>query len=103
MQIVDVKHFHERRGIGRVYGWQTISASDARRLPDPRLRCPECKGGIRLFAGSENGRMPERGEHKDRNPGCSLGDCFDGNRHLATLPIEPEQDSYVEQSNSDKH
>jgi hypothetical protein len=94
MTVVDVKHHHERQGIGRVYGWQTISASAARRLADPRLRCPECKGAIGLYAASENKRMPERGEHKVRNYGCSLGDCFDGTPRLATLAIEPELESY---------
>ena len=94
MIIVDVKHHHERSGVGRVYGWHTVPASFAMRMADPRLRCPECKGAIGLYASSDNGRMPERGEHKMRNPGCSLGDCFDGMTRSASLPIEPEQDSY---------
>ena len=94
MLVVDVKHHHEREGIGRVYGWHTIAASEARRLADPRLQCPECKGAIGLFAASDNKRMPERGEHKVRNIGCSLGDCYGGTFRLANFPIEPEQDSY---------
>ena len=94
MTIVDVKHHHEKAGNGRFFGWHTIAASAARKLADPRLRCPECKGAVGLYAASLNKRMPDRGEHKVRNPGCSLGDCFDGNPRMASLPIEPEESSY---------
>ena len=94
---VDVKHHHTRPGIGKVYGWQTLTASAAIRMADPRLRCPACKGAIGLYSGSDNGRMPERGEHRVRNQGCPLGDCYDGNFRIASLPIEPEQESYSDE------
>ncbi len=94
MRIVDVKHMHKRPGLGRVYGWHTVAASIAIRMADPRLRCPECKGAVGLYSSSENGRMPERAEHRQRNEGCSLGDCFDGTLRTASLAIEPEEESY---------
>jgi hypothetical protein len=96
MLIVDVKHHHERARTGRAFGWHTIAASAARRLADPRLRCPECKGAVGLFSSSANGKMPERAEHKSRNPGCTLGDCFDGLKRMASLPIEEDQESYAD-------
>lgn len=77
----------------RQYAWVTISADEALKLAEPRLRCPECKGAIGLFRRSEDGAKPNRGEHKKKNPGCSLGDCFDGAPRMAANPIEPNQES----------
>jgi hypothetical protein len=93
MNIVDVKQFVSCSDGGRRYAWNTISADEALKIAEPRLRCPECKGAISLFRRSEDDAMPNRGEHKKRNPGCSLGDCFDGVRRLAANPIEPDQES----------
>ena len=93
MEIVDVKQHLNLDG-KRIYAWKTFRASEARRLADPRLRCPECFGAIGLFASSVNKRMPERGEHRQRNPGCTLGDCYDGEpKRIHKFPIEPDQKS----------
>jgi len=93
MRVVDVKQFVSTRDGSRKYAWTTVSADEALKLAEPRLRCPECKGAIGLFRRSEDGAMPNRGEHKKRNPGCSLGDCFDGVRKTAINPIEPNEES----------
>jgi hypothetical protein len=97
MQIVDVKQFATLPDGSRNYAWQTISAVDALKLAEPRLRCPECKGAVGLFRASSNEALPDRAEHKKRNPGCSLGDCFDGIKRQATSPIEPDEKSINEQ------
>jgi len=95
MRIVDVKQFVSLAGGTRQYMWNTIAAEDALKLAEPRLRCPECKGAIGLYRRSEDGAMPNRGEHKARNRGCSLGDCFDGIRRMAANPIEPNEESML--------
>jgi len=93
MKIVDVKQFVSDSGGSRRYVWSTITADEALKLAEPRLRCPECKGAIGLFRRSEDDTMPNRAEHKKKNPGCSLGNCFDGVKRPATHPIEPEEES----------
>jgi hypothetical protein len=98
MRIVDVKQFVSRPDGSRHYAWTTISADEALKLAEPRLRCPECKGAIGLFRRSDDNAMPNRAEHKKRNPGCSLGDCFDGVPKLATAPIEPNEKSVPNES-----
>lgn len=100
MQIVDVKQFVTFSDGSRGYAWQTISAVNALKLAEPRLRCPECKGAVGLFRGSMNEAMPDRAEHKKKNPGCSLGNCFDGIKRLAASPIEPNEKSINEQSDN---
>ena len=98
MQKVDVKHFVSVADGTRRYAWNTISADDALKLAEPRLRCPECKGAIGLFRRSDDGAMPNRGEHKVKNRGCSLGDCYEGVRRIAVKPIEPDEESVLAQS-----
>lgn len=95
MRVVDVKQFVTATDGSRHYAWSTIKADEALKLAEPRLRCPECKGSIGLFRASADGAMPNRGEHKVRNHGCSLGDCFDGVRRLAVKPIEPDEGSVM--------
>lgn len=96
MQNVDVKQFVSTADGSRRYAWKTIPASEALKIPEPRLRCPECKGAVTLFRRSEDNAMPNRGEHKVKNRGCSLGDCFDGVKRLALKPIEPDEESIGE-------
>jgi len=97
MRIVDVKQFVTLIDGSRSYAWQTISALDALKLAEPRLRCPECKGAVGLFRASTSKATPDRAEHKKKNPGCSLGDCFNGIKRLAVSPIEPNEKSVNEQ------
>jgi len=97
MHIVDVKQFVTSADGTRRYAWTTITATSALRLAEPRLRCPECKGAIGLYRKSEDGAMPDRGEHRKRNHGCSLGDCFDGVRRMAASPIEADEQSIAAQ------
>jgi uncharacterized protein with PIN domain len=97
MRIVDVKQFVSMDDGARRYAWVTISADDALKLAEPRLRCPECKGAIGLYRKSKDGSMPNRGEHKVRNRGCSLGDCFDGVHRMAVNPIEPNEEAVLAQ------
>src|SRR5450755_4215237 len=95
MHIVDVKQFVSCPDGSRRYAWTTMAAAAALKLAEPRLRCPECKGAIGLFRGSQNGAMPDRGEHRVRNRGCSLGDCFGGAHRMAVNPIEPNEESVI--------
>ncbi len=97
MEIVDVKQFVTLLDGSRSYAWQTIPAVDALKLAEPRLRCPECKGAVGLFRGTTDEATANRAEHKKKNPGCSLGDCFDGVKRLAISPIEPDEKSINEQ------
>lgn len=90
---VDVKQFISTADGSRRYAWQTISADEALKIAEPRMRCPECKGAVGLFRRSEDDAKPNRAEHKKKNPGCSLGDCFDGVRKPAANPIEPDEES----------
>lgn len=98
MQEVDVKQFVSVADGTRHYAWTTIAAHDALKIAEPRLRCPECKGAIGLFRQSQDGAKPNRGEHKAKNRGCSLGDCFDGTHRMAVNPIEPSEASVLAQS-----
>ena len=98
MQMVDVKQFVTLADGARRYAWATIVADDALKLAEPRLRCPECKGAIGLFRRSEDGALPNRAEHKAKNRGCSLGNCFEGVRKMAVNPIEPNEESVLAQS-----
>jgi hypothetical protein len=96
LQTVDVKQFISLADGSRRYAWKTIPAGDALKLAEPRLRCPECKGAVGLRRKSTDDATPNRGEHKVKNRGCSLGDCFDGVKRLALKPIEPEEESISE-------
>ncbi len=90
---VDVKQFISTADGSRRYVWSTTTADEALKLAEPRLRCPECKGAIGLFRRTEDETTVNRAEHKRKNPGCSLGNCFDGVKRLAANPIEPEEES----------
>ncbi len=96
MLTVDVKHFITKADGSRAYMWKTIPVSDALKLADPHLRCPECKGKVGLIRASTDGVTVNRAEHRKRNKGCSMGDCFDGEKRLAENPIEVEQESLSE-------
>jgi hypothetical protein len=56
-----------------------ITIEQALDLPPYRKkRCPECYGRVRAHRPGDG--APARFEHFERHPGCSLGDCFDGNK-----------------------
>ena len=97
MQIVDVKQFVSLPDGSRRYAWATIPIEAALKIAEPRLRCPECKGAVGLRRRSEDGALPDRAEHKAKNRGCSLGDCFNGTPKLAEKPIEPDEESVTQQ------
>jgi hypothetical protein len=85
MEIVAVKkHFTGPDG-ERVYGWGIMPVIEALRLAEPKLRCPECNGAVRLHKAAEDGSAPAHADHRKRNPGCSLGDCFDGKKKMALV------------------
>jgi hypothetical protein len=98
MRIVDIRQFVSMADGVRRYAWAPIAADNALKIAEPRLRCPECKGAIGLFRRSEDGSKPNRAEHKAKNRGCSLGDCFDGVHRLAVNPIEPNEEAVLAQS-----
>jgi hypothetical protein len=75
---VDVKQFISTADGTRRYAWQTISADEALKIAEPRMRCPECKGAIGLFRRSADDAKPNRAEHKKK---------------LAANPIEPNEES----------
>jgi hypothetical protein len=67
--------------------WKRLTLDQALELDPSRLkRCPECHGQVRLHKASIDG-MVAHFEHYERNPGCSLGDCFDGNPKLHPWPL----------------
>lgn len=86
MTEVEVKlWFGEPRN--RKFDWQPISVSAALRLRDDVFRCPECFGRVTLMSASEKPPMEAHGEHRARNRGCSLGDCFDGVKRPHPNPV----------------
>jgi hypothetical protein len=68
--------------------WIVVPVDEALRLGDVIRRCKECHGPIRLHNAGPGGVPRAHPEHQRRHPGCSLGDCFDGNTRLSPTPIE---------------
>jgi len=77
-------------GVGkdRAFGWQPISVEDGLHLRDETFRCPECLGKVKLMSASKEPWMAAHGEHFQRNKGCSLGDCFDGEKRTHSSPLK---------------
>ena len=67
----------------RTLAWVVVSVEDALKLGDPIKRCMKCHGRIRLHRAGPNGQPGAHAEHMRRNPGCPLGDCFNGTFHMA--------------------
>ncbi len=58
--------------------WQPIDIGVAITMPrSRRLRCVECGGQVRAHGVGATGQAAHF-EHLERHPGCSRGDCFDG-------------------------
>jgi len=53
-----------------------------------RVRCQECHGAIKLHRLGKRGTHRAHAEHLKRNPGCSLGDCFDGTHRPALTIVD---------------
>ena len=51
------------------------------------FRCPECLGRVRLRAASEEKETVAHGEHYSKNPGCSLGSAFAGEKKPHPKPL----------------
>jgi hypothetical protein len=83
---VEVKRWHGSAE-NRIYGWQLITIEEAFRLGDDTFRCPECFGKVKRTSASENPPIAAHGEHFQRNKGCSLGDCFDGEKRKHSSPL----------------
>ena len=81
MTQIEVKKWYGEAS-DRKFDWQLIAVEDALRLRDEAFRCPEYFGRVRLMSASQNPPMAAHGEHFRRNKGCSLGDCFDGERRV---------------------
>jgi uncharacterized protein with PIN domain len=88
MEIVEVKHFFTNEADQRVYDWEVVSVHEALKMAEPRMRCSECKGEVRLVRTSEDGLVPPHAEHRKRNVGCSLGDRYNGTPKLAEKRVE---------------
>jgi len=84
---VEVRKWHGT-GENRAFGWQLISVVDGLRLRDEMFRCPECFGKVKLMSASDSPPMEAHGEHHQRNKGCSLGDCFDGEQRIHSSPLK---------------
>jgi hypothetical protein len=84
---VEVKRWHGAAE-SRKFGWQLISVEDGLRLRDETFRCPECFGRVKLMSASDAPQMAAHGEHFQRNKGCSLGDCFGGEKRSHSSPLE---------------
>lgn len=84
---VEVRKWHGTAS-NRSFGWQLISVEDGLRLRDETFRCPECLGKVKLMSASIEPPMAAHGEHFKRNKGCSLGDCFDGEKYMHTSPLK---------------
>jgi hypothetical protein len=83
---VEVKRWHGEP-TSRVFGWQRMPVRDALRLQDDTFRCPECLGRVRLRAASAEKNTAPHAEHYSKNTGCSLGNCFSGEKQLHIKPL----------------
>jgi hypothetical protein len=83
---VEVKRWHGA-GEGRVFGWQLMPVREALRLQEDTFRCPECLGRVRLRQASAEKETEAHAEHYSKNPGCSLGGHFAGEKHLHPKPL----------------
>ena len=83
---VEVKRWHGAAD-SRVFGWQLMPVREALRLQDEAFRCPECLGRVRLRPASPEKGIAEHGEHYSKNTGCSLGNCFSGEKQLHPKPL----------------
>jgi hypothetical protein len=84
---VEVRKWHGE-GENRAFGWQPTSVDNGLRLRDETFRCPECFGRVKLMSASANPPMVAHGEHFQRNKGCSLGDCFRGEKRVHSSPLK---------------
>jgi hypothetical protein len=83
---VEVKRWHGTAP-DRAYGWQRMSVKEALHLQEDNFRCPECLGRVKLFKAVPEKEAVEYGEHYSKNPGCSLGDCFAGEKRQHIKPL----------------
>jgi hypothetical protein len=83
---VEVKRWHGESD-QRVFGWQRMSVKQALQLQDETFRCPECLGKLRLYPASLEKDTPGYARHLSKNTGCSLGDCFDGQKRPHPKPV----------------
>jgi hypothetical protein len=83
---VEVKRWHGTAD-SRVFGWQRMPITEALRLQEDSFRCPECLGRVRLRQASVEKETPEHGQHFSKNVGCSLGDCFTGEKRPHIKPL----------------
>jgi hypothetical protein len=83
---VEVKRWHGAAD-SRVYGWQRMPVREALRLQDDTFRCPECLGRVRLRRASVEKNIGDHAEHYSKNTGCSLGNCFAGEKQLHVKPL----------------
>jgi hypothetical protein len=83
---VEVKRWH---GVSesRAFGWQRMPVTEALRLQEDNFRCPECLGRVRLRPASPEKETTAHGEHYSKNPGCSLGSSFTGEKKLHSKPL----------------
>lgn len=67
--------------------WQLIDIDLAVTMPrSRRMRCAECSGQVRAHGAGTTGQAAHF-EHLERNPGCSRGDCFDGQPRQHHRPL----------------
>jgi len=83
---VEVKRWHGEKD-SRVFGWQRMPVKEALRLQEDAFRCPECLGRVRLRAANIEKDTTEHAEHYSKNTGCSLGNCFSGEKQLHPKPL----------------
>lgn len=83
---VEVKRWHGEPD-SRIFDWQRMSVTEALRFQDETFRCPECLGKVKLHAASAEKDLAAYGKHLVKNPGCSIGDCFDGVKRLSIKPL----------------
>jgi hypothetical protein len=83
---VEVKRWHGAAD-SRVFGWQRMPVREALRLQDDTFRCPECLGRVRLRRSSVEKNVGDHAEHYSKNTGCSLGNCFSGEKQLHVKPL----------------
>jgi hypothetical protein len=83
---VEVKRWHGSAD-NRVFGWQRLPLKEALHLQEDMFRCPECLGRVKLYQASAEKDTAQRGEHFSKNTGCSLGDCFAGEKRIHSKPL----------------
>ena len=74
--------------VGRRSGTNTRQGKRQGQAAKQLMRCPEFHGRVRTYSAGRDG-VSAHFEHRENNPGCTLGYNFDGTRRRHRKPRRP--------------